>query len=176
MRHLKRKNRLTLKQGHRRSLILNLAKAVFTNKQIVTTYAKAKTVQPVVEKILSYAMRGGLHAYRLVEEALHDQRMVKIVVEKIAPHYKEKKGGYTRVIKLENRLGDNAPMALVELIGDYVLKEVKVKKTPAKQEGPEDKEGTKGTEKKEETKGTEAKKPTAKKIVKKVVVGEGEKK
>lgn len=171
MRHLKRKDSLTLKQNHRRALLRNLIRAVFLNKQIVTTFAKAKTVQPLIERTISLASRGGLQAYRLVEKELHDQRLVKKAVELIAPHYKDKKGGYTRIIKLESRLGDNAPMAIIELIGDYVLKEEKRKKTPDKS-----KEIKEGETPQDASKQSEAEKTTKKKVVKKVVVGEGGKK
>ncbi|EKE03044.1 MAG: 50S ribosomal protein L17 [uncultured bacterium] len=165
MRHLKRKVRLTTTLGHRNAIIVNIAKAVFTHKRINTTFGKAKASQAYIERIISYAKRGGLHAYRLVESKLHDQRLVKRVVEEIAPNYTERNGGYTRIIKAENRVGDNAPMAVLELVGDYVLKDFlgkkKAKKVVAKPEG--------------ETPATDTK-VKAKKVVKKVVVKKEDKK
>lgn len=153
MRHRNSKARLTKTQGQRKAILMNLAKAVFTHKRITTTLGKAKAVQPLIERIISYGKKEGLHAYRLVESELHDQRLVKKVVETIVPHYKDRNGGYSRIVKSEFRLGDNAPMAILELVGDYSLKEVKpVEEAPA-----------------------EEKKPVAKKVVKKVVVGKTEK-
>jgi len=139
MRHLKRKKRLTLPQGHRKALLENMAKAIFTHKRITTTFGKAKAVQSLVERIITYAKKEGLHAYRLVESKLHDQRLVKRVVEEIAPHYKDRNGGYTRIIKAEPRVGDAAKMAVFELVGDYTLtkytakKKAKVVKEPSKE-------------------------------------------
>jgi large subunit ribosomal protein L17 len=156
MRHLKRKVRLTTTQGHRKAILMNLAKSVFTYKRIQTTFSKAKAVQPLVERILTYSKRGGLHAYRLVESELHDQRLVKRVVEVIAPYYKDRHGGCTRIVKTENRVGDNSPMALFELIGDFTL-------TPKKKETAEPAKESKGPE-------GSAEAPAAKKVVKKVVV------
>lgn len=149
MRHLKRKLRLTKSQSQRKAIIMNLAKAIFTNKRIETTYGKAKAAQPFVERVISYAKRGGLHAYRLVESEIHDQRLVKQIVEKIATQYKDRNGGYTRILKLGPRRGDNAPMVLFELVGDFKLKD-----EPKKVEVEEKKEST----------------PRKKKVVKKVVV------
>ena len=154
MRHLKRQVKFKKSLGHRKAIYINVAKSIFTHKRIVTTLGKAKLVQPFVERIITHAKKTGLNAYRLVEAELSDQRLVKRVVEKIAPNYKDKKGGYTRIIKMEPRVGDNAPMAVFELVGDYILKEP----LPEKKKKSETKPTTVEAEKSE------------KKVVKKVSV------
>ena len=154
MRHLKRKKRLTVSKGHRKALLENLAKSIFTHKRITTTYGKAKAAQAFVERIVTYAKKDGLHAYRMVESKLHDQRLVKRVVDEIAPNYKDRNGGYTRIIKAEPRVGDAAKMVVFELVGDFSLTEYPAKK---KKSEKDDSSTEKASEK------------TAKKVVKKVV-------
>lgn len=128
MRHLKRKVRLTKTQGHRKAILLNLAKSVFIHKRITTSFGQAKAVQPLVERIITYAKKDGLNSYRLVESKIHEKKLVKRIVDEIAPNYKDRNGGYTRVIKCENRLGDNAPMAVFELVGDFEVSDYFPKK------------------------------------------------
>ena len=121
MRHLKRKRPLTLGLGNRKAVYMNLAKSVFIYKRIETTLGRAKAVRSYIDRIVTYAKKEGLHAYRLVESELHDQRLTKRVVELVAPQYKDRQGGYTRVIKALPRKGDKAPMAVLELVGTYEL-------------------------------------------------------
>ena len=174
MRHLKRKVRLTGTQGQRKAILMNLARSIFIHKRITTTVGKAKAVQPLVEKIISYTKRGGLQAYRLVESELHNKVITTRVVEEIGPHYKAVKGGYTRIIKDQNRVGDCAPMAIIELTGEYTLKHFgpakRVKKEPTAETGT-DKTAAKETAPAAETAAPEKK---AKKVVKKVVVDKKE--
>lgn len=176
MRHLKRKVRLTATQGQRKAILMNLAKSIFMHKKISTTLGKAKAVQPLVEKIISYTKRGGLQAYRLVESELHNKVLTTRVVEEIAPHYKNVNGGYTRIIKDQNRVGDCAPMAIIELTGDYTLKHFgpakRVKKEPTAETA------TDKTAAKEGAPAAEAPAPEKKpkKVVKKVVVDKKESK
>ena len=175
MRHLKRKVRLTATQGHRKAILLNLARSLFIHKKISTTVGKAKAVQPFVEKIISYTKRGGLQAYRLVEAELHNKVLTTRVVEEIAPHYKNVNGGYTRIIKDQNRVGDCAPMALIELTGEYTLKHFgpakRVKKEPTA-ETAADKTATPEAPAAETSAAPEKK---VKKVVKKVVVDKAKK-
>ena len=129
MRHRKRKVRLTKSQGQRKAILMNLAKAVFQNiNKLTQRMLKPKLPNHSVERIITYSKRGGLHAYRLVEAEIHDQRITKKIVEVIAPNYKNRNGGYTRIVKMLPRVGDNAPMAVFELIGDFELKVRKSKK------------------------------------------------
>ena len=163
MRHLKRKVRLTTTQGHRKAILMNLARSVFIHKRITTTLGKAKAVQPLVEKIISYTKRGGLQAYRLVESELHNKKLVKRVVEEIGTNYKNVNGGYTRIIKDATRPGDRAMMAVFELVGDYTLSDFepvkKKKKAEPVAEGKTEEKGQEAAAEKKE-----------KKVVKKVVV------
>lgn len=177
MRHLKRKVRLTATQGQRKAILMNLAKSIFMHKKISTTLGKAKAVQPLVEKIISYTKRGGLQAYRLVESELHNKVLTTRVVEEVGPHYKTVNGGYTRIIKDSNRVGDCAPMAIIELTGDYTLEHFgpakRVKKEPAT-ETATDKTASKDAPANEAPAAAPEKKP--KKVVKKVVVDKKESK
>ena len=129
----------------------------FENKRIVTTRTKAKAVKPVVENIITRAKKGTLHDIRMIERVLNDQHLVAVIVKEIAPHYKERQGGYTRIINYKKRVGDNADLCIFELIGDYTLiKKVeedtsKEKKKKEKKEKAEKKESKAKKEKKEKS-------------------------
>lgn len=154
MRHGKAKLKMNMSQGRRRAVIKSLARGVFENKRVVTTTERAKAVRPVIEKIITRAKKGTLHDLRQMETILNDRHLVTAIVNKIAPHYKDRNGGYTRIIRYKRRAGDNAEMSILELIGDYVLVE-KVEDDKGKKKA-KDKEKVKES-KKEKT----AKKPRA---------------
>lgn len=115
MRHAKKRSRINRTRGEMRALLLNQSRSMFEHQRIITTYAKAKVVQPVVEKIITLAKHDNLNNRRLVFQQLNDHIMVKEVFEKFAPLFKDVNGGYTRIIKLRNRRGDNALMVIFEL-------------------------------------------------------------
>ena len=117
MRHQKKRNKLSRDAGHRKALIRNLCGQVLQHERVQTTEAKAKVVKPEVEKLITLAKRGDLHARRQALATLNqDKFVVHKLFEEIGPRYAERPGGYTRILKLGPRQGDNAPMALVELV------------------------------------------------------------
>jgi len=113
MPRLKKLNRPT---GQRRALLRSLATSVLAKERIRTTESKAKTVQPVVEKLIELGKRGGLHARRQALGYILDEDVTTKLFEVIGPRYQDRPGGYTRVLKLGPRRGDGAPMAILELV------------------------------------------------------------
>jgi large subunit ribosomal protein L17 len=116
MRHGKAGRKLNRTASHRTAMFANMAASLILHEQIVTTLPKAKDLRPVVEKLITLGKRGDLHARRLAMSSLRDDAMVKKLFEVIGPRYKERPGGYTRVLKAGFRYGDNAPMAVIELV------------------------------------------------------------
>jgi large subunit ribosomal protein L17 len=102
--------------AHHQMMMANLATELFRHGRIRTTQAKAKTVQPLAEKMITFARRGDLAARREVLKVVRDRDVVHKLFADIGPAFAERNGGYTRVLKLGNRKGDNAPMALIELV------------------------------------------------------------
>ena len=102
--------------AHERLMLNNLAASLFTHKAVTTTQTKAKRVQPVAEKLVSLAKRGDLHARRQVMADITDKSVVHELFTNVAPLVQDRSGGYTRITKLGFRKGDNAPMALIELV------------------------------------------------------------
>ena len=107
--------------AHERLLLNNLAASLFTHKAVTTTETKAKRVQPVAEKLVTLAKRGDLHARRQVMADISDKGVVHELFTAIAPLVQDRNGGYTRITKLGFRKGDNAPMALIELVLEPVV-------------------------------------------------------
>jgi large subunit ribosomal protein L17 len=101
---------------HRRAMFANMCAALIKHEQIMTTLPKAKDLRPVVEKLVTLGKRGGLSARRQAIAEIRDVAMVKKLFDVLAPRYKERNGGYTRVIKAGFRYGDNAPVAVIELV------------------------------------------------------------
>lgn len=101
---------------HQKAIMANLAASLFAAESIVTTEAKAKALRPVAEKLITKAKHGGLHNHRLVMSFLRDKDMAHKLFEEIGPRYEGRSGGYTRVLKLGTRHGDNADMAVIELV------------------------------------------------------------
>jgi large subunit ribosomal protein L17 len=97
-------------------MFANMAAALIKHEQIVTTLPKAKSLRPVVEKLITLAKRGDLHARRQAIAQMRDKSMVAKLFETLGPRYQERKGGYTRVLKAGFRYGDSAPMAVIELV------------------------------------------------------------
>ena len=118
--------------AHERLLLANLAAALFTHKSITTTEAKAKRLRPLAEKLVTLGKRGDLHARRRVLSTIGDKTVVHVLFTEIAPLVAEREGGYTRITKIGNRKGDNAPMAVIELVLEPVVKKPSAKKADAK--------------------------------------------
>lgn len=102
--------------AHERLMLANLAAALFTHKAITTTETKAKRVRPLAERLITFGKRGDLHARRRVLSVIGDKEVVHVLFTEIAPLVAEREGGYTRITKIGNRKGDNAPMARIELV------------------------------------------------------------
>ena len=116
MRHGKARRRLNRTSSHRKAMFQNMANALIKHEQIVTTLPKAKDLRGVVEKLITLGKRDTLHARRLVFSRLRDQGMTKKLFDILGARYKERQGGYTRVLKAGFRYGDSAPMAVIELV------------------------------------------------------------
>jgi len=102
--------------AHERLLLANLATALFEHGRITTTAAKAKRLRPLAERLVTFAKRGDLHARRQVLTVVRDKSVVHTLFEEIGPRFAQRPGGYTRIVRVANRKGDNAPMAVIELV------------------------------------------------------------
>jgi large subunit ribosomal protein L17 len=102
--------------AHERLMLANLATALFEHDRITTTEAKAKRLRPLAEKLITFAKRGDLHARRQVMTVVRDKDVVHKLFAEIGPKFSERPGGYTRIVKINPRKGDNAPMAVIELV------------------------------------------------------------
>ena len=102
--------------AHERLLLANLAAALYTHGAITTTETKAKRLRPLAERLITFAKRGDLHARRRVLSVIGDKEVVHVLFAEIAPQVADREGGYTRITKIGNRKGDNAPMARIELV------------------------------------------------------------
>ena len=102
--------------AHERLILANLATSLFEHKRITTTEAKAKRLRPLAERLITFAKRGDLHARRRVRTVVRDKSFVHALFTEIAPAVAERQGGYTRITKIGARKGDNAPMAVIELV------------------------------------------------------------
>jgi large subunit ribosomal protein L17 len=117
MRHQKTRNKLSRDSAHRRSLLMNLTKEVLEHERIKTSEAKAKAVKPEIEKLITLAKRGDLHARRQALSALsQDKFAVYKLFEEVAPRYADRPGGYTRILKLGPRRSDATEMVYLELV------------------------------------------------------------
>lgn len=108
--------------AHERLLLANLAAALYTHKSITTTETKAKRLRPLAERLITFAKRGDLHARRRVLSVIGSKEVVHVLFTEIAPLVADREGGYTRITKIGNRKGDNAPMAVIELVLEPVTK------------------------------------------------------
>jgi len=117
--------------AHEKLLLANLATALFTHGRIQTTETKAKRLRPLAERMVTFAKRGDLHARRRVMTVIRDKSAVHKLFTEIAPLVEHREGGYTRIVKTGFRKGDNAPMAVIELILDPVEKKPSAKKAKA---------------------------------------------
>ncbi|MBN8997585.1 MAG: 50S ribosomal protein L17 [Rhizobiales bacterium] len=116
MRHSNRGRKLNRRSDHRQAMFANMAASLITHEQIVTTLPKAKDLRPIVEKLVTLAKRGDLHARRQAIAEIRSVDTVKKLFETIGPRYKDRAGGYTRVLKAGFRHGDSAPVAVIEFV------------------------------------------------------------
>ncbi len=116
MRHSKGYRRLNRTHEHRKALFANMAGSLIEHEQIKTTLPKAKELRPIVEKLITLAKRGDLHARRLAASRLKEDQYVTKLFDILGPRYTERRGGYTRVLRAGFRYGDMAPMAIIEFV------------------------------------------------------------
>ena len=116
MRHGKVHRKLNRTAEHRRAMFANMCAALIKHEQIVTTLPKAKDLRPILEKLVTLGKRGDLHARRRAIAQIKDVTLVGKLFAVLAPRYKDRQGGYTRIIKAGFRYGDNAPMAVIEFV------------------------------------------------------------
>ena len=116
MKHNISHRKLNRTSAHRKALLMNLSNALLKHEQITTTLPKAKELRPFVEKIIPLGKKGDLHARKKANSLLRDEKNIKRIFDVFAKRYKDRNGGYTRIVKLGNRYGDNAPSAVIELV------------------------------------------------------------
>jgi len=117
--------------AHQRAILSNLARSLFEHGAITTTEAKARTLRPYAERLITKAKHGDLHNRRQVASVIRDKTIVHVLFTEIGPRYAERPGGYTRITKLGPRKGDNAPMAMIELVeADFTAQTRSTKKSP----------------------------------------------
>ncbi|MBN1984299.1 MAG: 50S ribosomal protein L17 [Chitinivibrionales bacterium] len=117
MRHLKRGRRLNRSTSHRKAMLSNLAVSLLDKERVTTTTPKAKEVRGVVERLITYGKKGDLASIRHAAETVRDKAILKKLFSDISPSYKERNGGYTRIIRYMNRKGDDAQLSIIELVG-----------------------------------------------------------
>ena len=119
MRHLKNGRKLNRTASHRHALLSNLSCSLIKHKHIVTTLPKAKELRSFVERLITYAKKGDLHGRRLIQKRIqgkNSKQIANILIHDIAPNYESRNGGYTRLIKINNRKNDNASVSLIEFV------------------------------------------------------------
>lgn len=131
MRHGKAGRRLGRKTSHREAMFRNMVTSLLNHEKITTTDAKAKEIRVVAERMITLGKRGDLHAMRLAASVIREKSVVSKLFSAIAPRYKDRPGGYTRIVKLGIRQGDAAPISLIELVEEE-MKPSKAKQSPAK--------------------------------------------
>lgn len=135
MRHNYKGRKLGTDFSHTKAMKKSLVNALFLNDRIKTVESRAKEIRPDVDKIITWAKRGDLHSRRLAIAAMGDKELVREIFEKVEQGmWKDRQGGYTRIMKLGNRKGDNAPMVIMELVTEPVAK--KAEKPAAKKAAP----------------------------------------
>jgi len=116
MKHNIKHRKLNRTSSHRKALLMNLSNALIKHEQITTTLPKAKELRPFIEKVVTLGKKGDLSARRKTMSILQDEKMTNKIFDKLANRYNTRNGGYTRIIKLGNRYGDNAPTAVIEFV------------------------------------------------------------
>ncbi len=140
MRHRKKGKRLNRNTAHRKALVNNIVKSVIKYQKVETTLAKAKVAQQLIERLIAKAKQGDLNSYRSVNQVLNDRNLTTLLVSKISPRFKNRNGGFTRIVHLGSRQGDNSPMVILELTAKEEKPETKkiskkrLKKTDIKSE------------------------------------------
>lgn len=161
MKHRKKIVKLGRMSSHRNAMFSNMAGSFFTHKKIHTTLPKARGVESLIERLITWGKEGTIHARRLAFSILKSRTLVKILFTEIAPKMANRRGGYTRILKAGVRAGDGAPMAILELVGQEAVEskeETKGKKKEKKVEKVEKKEEKQKEKKKAKEKPAKEKK------------------
>ena len=124
MRHNKSGKRLGRNTPHRNAMLRNMVTSLLEHEKITTTDARAKELRKVVDRMITLGKRGDLHARRQVLNVIRDQKVVAKLFEQIGPRYKDRPGGYTRIVKIGSRLGDNAPQSIIALVEEEMTSRV----------------------------------------------------
>mgnify|MGYP001227070881 CR=1 FL=1 len=134
MRHNKTGRRLGRNTPHRNAMMRNMVTSLIQHERITTTDTRAKELRKIADKMITLGKRGDLHARRQALQVIQDKQVVAKLFERVAPRYADRPGGYTRIIKVANRPGDNAPMAVIELVEEeFTSKPKKAKPTKAEE-------------------------------------------
>jgi large subunit ribosomal protein L17 len=162
MRHHKRTAKLGRTGEHRNAMLANLVCSLIKHKRVTTTLAKAKAARSVAEKLVTLGKKGTIHDRRLAAARLHQEDVVKILFNEIAPAQKDRPGGYTRIVRMHQRQGDAAQLAILEWVDMPIVTETPVEEKPAEEAKPaeetsEGKAEKKGKKKKEKEETAEAK-------------------
>ena len=142
MRHQKKGRKLNRTASHRKALFSNMAASLVFNKRIITTHPKAKELQSYIERLVTYAKKNDVHGRRLIQSKIIGKLSKSVaneLIHNIAPQYSSRNGGYTRVIKLENRKNDDAVKALIEFVSLTTTKEEKAEDKKDKDKKDKDK-------------------------------------
>ena len=126
MRHNKSGKRLGRNTPHRTAMLRNMVTSLFEHEKLTTTDARAKELRKVADRMITLGKRGDLHARRQVLNIIRDQKVVAKLFDQIGPRYKDRPGGYTRIIKVGTRLGDNAPQSIIALVEEEMASQVSV--------------------------------------------------
>ena len=126
MRHNKSGKRLGRNTPHRTAMLRNMVTSLFDHEKITTTDARAKELRKVADRMITLGKRGDLHARRQVLNVIRDQKVVAKLFYQIVPRYKNRPGGYTRIIKIGSRLGDNAPQSIIALVEEEMTAQLSV--------------------------------------------------
>lgn len=124
MRHNKSGKRLGRNTPHRTAMLRNMVTSLFDHEKLTTTDARAKELRKVADRMITLGKRGDLHARRQVLSVIRDQTIVAKLFDQIGPRYKDRPGGYTRIIKIGSRLGDNAPQSIIALVEEEITPQV----------------------------------------------------
>ena len=139
MRHLKRTAKLGRTSEHRNAMLANLVCSLIEHKRVTTSLAKAKAARSVAEKMVTLGKKGTIAHRRLAVARLHQESAAKILFKEIAPAFKDRKGGYTRIIRMENRQGDAAQRAILEWVDFTPVAPAPAEAAPASETKPEEK-------------------------------------
>ena len=141
MRHLKRTAKLGRTSEHRNAMLANLVCSLITHRRVTTTLARAKAARSVAEKMVTLGKKGTIHHRRLAVARLHQEDVAKILFKEIAPAFKDRNGGYTRIIKMNQRNGDAAQRAILEWVDEIVPATAETQTTAAENTPAETKTG-----------------------------------